>query len=76
MSGLLIKDLPEELRRKLEARAAAYHRSSSGEAIRILKSVLHDRSAPPTLDEIDQFRARGKRPLRQAIIDRARRRDR
>jgi plasmid stability protein len=76
MAGLLIKDLPKELHRKLKARAAANRRSLSGEAITILESVLHDRSGPPTLEEIDRLRTHGKRPLTQSIIDRARRRDR
>src|SRR5947209_6827093 len=35
-----------------------------------------DRSAPPTIDEIDRLRVRGERPLTQAIIDAARKRDR
>jgi plasmid stability protein len=76
MAGLLIKDLPKDVHRKLKARAAANRRSLSGEAITILESVLHDRSGPPTLDEIDHLRAHGRRPLRQAIVDLARRRER
>jgi plasmid stability protein len=76
MAGLLIKDLPKELHRRLKARAVANRRSLSSEAITILESALHDRSGPPTLDAIDRLRARGARPLRQSIIDRARRRER
>ncbi|PYQ26467.1 MAG: plasmid stability protein [Acidobacteria bacterium] len=76
MAGLLIKDLPKELHRKLKVRAQAHRRSLSSEAITILESVLDDRSGPPTIEEIDRLRAQGKRPLTQAIIDRARRRDR
>ena len=76
MSGLLIKELPKDLHRKLKARASANRRSLSGEAITILETVLHDRSGPPTLDEIDRLRVHGRRPLRQDIIDRARRRER
>ena len=76
MAGLLIKDVPKELHRKLKARASANRRSLSSEAITILESALHDRSGPPTLEQIDRLRARGQRPLRQAIIDRARRRER
>ncbi|MDP9360911.1 MAG: hypothetical protein M3P29_05600 [Acidobacteriota bacterium] len=75
MAGLLIKDLPGTLHRKLKARAAANRRSLSGEAITILESALHDRSGPPALAEIDRLRVRGARPLRQAVIDRARRRN-
>ena len=76
MAGLLIKDLPSDLHRKLKARAAANRRSLSGEAITILESALSDRSGPPRLEEIDALRTRGARPLRQTLIDRARRRDR
>ena len=76
MSGLLIKELPKDLHRKLKARAAANRRSLSGEAITILETVLHDRSGPPTLDEIDRLRVHGRRPLRQEVIDLARRRER
>ncbi|HKS22769.1 MAG TPA: Arc family DNA-binding protein [Thermoanaerobaculia bacterium] len=76
MAALLIKELPKELHRKLKTRAAANRRSLSSEAITILEAALHDRSGPPTLEEIDRLRVRGRHPLRQTIIDRARRRDR
>lgn len=76
MPGLLIKDLPKELHRRLKARAATNRRSLSSEAVTILETVLHDRSGPPSLQEIDRLRMRGQRPLRQTIIDRARRRER
>lgn len=73
MAGLLIKDLPGELHEKLKARAAANRRSLSSEAITILEKALHERSAPLTLEEIDRLRVRGRKPLTQAILDRARR---
>jgi plasmid stability protein len=76
MSGLLIKELPKDLHRKLKARALANRRSLSGEAITILETVLHNRSGPPTIEEIDRLRVHGRRPLRQEIIDLARRRER
>jgi len=76
MAGLLIKDLPDELHRRLKKRATANRRSLSSEALTILESALHDRSGPPTLAQIDRLRTRGRRPLRQAIVDRARRRER
>jgi len=72
MAGLLIKDLPGDLHRKLKARAAANRRSLSGEVLTILETALASRSASPTLEEIDRLRTRGARPLRQAVIDRAR----
>jgi plasmid stability protein len=76
MAGLLIKELPSELHRKLKTRAEANRRSLSSEAITILETALDDRSGPPTLEQIDKLRVRGRRPLTQSIIDRARRRDR
>jgi plasmid stability protein len=76
MAGLLIKDLPGDLHRKLKKRAEVHRRSLSSEVITILETTLNDRSGPPTLEEIDKLRVRGRRPLTQAIIDRARRRDR
>ena len=76
MAGLLIKDLPNELHRRLKKRAEANRRSLSSEAITILETVLEDRSGPPTLEQIDKLRMRGRRPLTQSVIDRARRRER
>jgi len=76
MAGLLIKELPSDLHRKLKKRAEAHRRSLSSEVITILENALDDRSGPPTLEEIDRLRVRGRRPLTQALIDRARRRDR
>jgi plasmid stability protein len=72
----MIKDLPKDVHRKLKTRAAANRRSLSSEAITILKSVLHGRSGPPTLAEIDRLRVHGTRSLRQSVVDRARRRER
>ena len=73
MAGLFIKDLPKEIHRKLKVRAAANRRSPSSEATVILETALHERSGPLTLAEIDRLRTRGSRPLRQSILDRARR---
>jgi len=73
MAGLLIKYLPKELHRRLKARAAANRRSLSGEAMTILETALHDRSGPPTIEEIDRLRTRGRRPLDDNVLDRARR---
>src|SRR6267378_3095475 len=61
VAGLLIKDFPKELHRKLSVRATANRRTLSGEAITILETVLNDRSGPLTLDEIDRLRAHGAR---------------
>jgi plasmid stability protein len=76
MAGLLIKDVPEDLHQKLKARAAANRRSLNNEVLTILESALHDRSRPLTLSEIERLRTRGRRPLTDAILERARKRDR
>jgi plasmid stability protein len=76
MAGLLIKDVPSELHRKLKARAAANRRSLSREALTILETALHEGSGPRTLAELDRLRVRGRRPLTDAILERARKRDR
>ena len=44
MPGLLIKDFPPELHRKLKEQAAHYHRSMTRQALVILEQAL---SAPP-----------------------------
>ena len=72
MPGLLIKDLPKDLHCLLKKRAAANHRSMSKEALLILEESLRDRAGPPTLAEIDEIRIKGKRPLSQKLLDRAR----
>jgi plasmid stability protein len=76
MAGLLIKDLPRELHKKLKTRASANRRSLSGEVLTILETALHDRSGPLSLAEVDRLRTRGKRPLTQNVLERARKRDR
>lgn len=73
MPGLLIKDLPDELHQRLQARAAANHRSLAREAIAILEIALEDRAGPPTLAEIDRLRVRGQAPLTDALLDEGRR---
>jgi plasmid stability protein len=72
MPGLVIKDLPKELHRRLKARAAASHRSMGREALVILREALDDRAGPPTLDEVDAMRVRGRAPLTDSIVEEAR----
>jgi plasmid stability protein len=76
MPGILIKDVPSELHQKLKARAEANRRSLSSEALMILEGSLDDRAGHSTLEELDRARVRGRKPLRQSVIDGARRRDR
>ena len=72
MPGLLIKDLPEELHKRLKSRAAASQRSMGREALVILRQALDDRAGPPTLDEVDAMRVTGRAPLTDAILHEAR----
>ena len=72
MAGLLIKDLPTALHRRLKERAARNRRSLTREALVILEEGLRDSAGPPPLAEVDRLRIRGARPLSQELIDQAR----
>jgi plasmid stability protein len=52
MSSILIKDIPEELHRRLREAATRDHRSLSKEVIALLEGALADRPAglPPPLE--------------------------
>ncbi|MBI5508205.1 MAG: hypothetical protein HY903_05580 [Deltaproteobacteria bacterium] len=76
MPGLLIKDLPARLHRRLRARAAAMHRSLGREALVILEEALDARAGPRGLAEIDALRQRGSRPLTDALLEAARKESR
>lgn len=47
MPGLLIKNLPEPLHRKLKERAARNRRSMTKEALYLLEMVLEQEPTPP-----------------------------
>ena len=72
MPGMLIKEIPEDLHRRLKERAAANRRSLSREVLVMLEEAVAEPAGPPTLDEIDRLRVRGARPLTQDLLDRAR----
>ena len=72
MPGLLIKDLPPALHRRLRARAAASRRSISREALVILEEALDERAGPVALEEIDALRQTGAHPLTDDLVERAR----
>ena len=72
MAGLMIRDLPCDLHERLKERARAHRRSLSKEAIVILEEALGDRAGPPLLEEVDDLRIRGARPLTQELLDDAR----
>ena len=72
MPGLLIREVSPKLHKKLKARAAAHRRSLGREALVLLEQALEDPAGPPTLEQIDDMRVRGTKPLTQDLIDRAR----
>ena len=72
MPGLLIREVPPKLHKKLKARAAAHRRSLGREALVLLEQALEDPAGPPTLAQIDKMRVRGTKPLTQELLDRAR----
>lgn len=49
MPALLIKDLPEELHRKLKEQAARHHRSMTREALMLLEQALSPRALSSTM---------------------------
>jgi plasmid stability protein len=49
MAGLLIKDFPPELHRRLKEEATRYHRSMTRQALALLEQAL----SPPTRDAAD-----------------------
>ncbi len=69
MPGLLIKDLPSELHRKLKEQAARHHRSMTKEALALLQQALEPtpevRELPPPY--------RGQIRLTDRLIDEAKR---
>ena len=76
MPGLLIREVPPELHKKLKQRARAHRRSLGREALVLLEQALEDPAGPPTLEEIDKMRVRGAKPLTQDLINRARKKGR
>ena len=72
MPGLLIKEVPVELHRRLKERAAANRRSLRREVLVILEEAVAEPAGPPTLEEIDALRVRGTRPLGVELLERAR----
>lgn len=69
---MLIKEVPDNLHRRLKERAAANRRSLSREVLVMLETAMAEPAGPPTLEEIDRLRVTGARPLTQDLLDRAR----
>ncbi|MBC7792672.1 MAG: transposase zinc-binding domain-containing protein [Clostridia bacterium] len=72
MPGLLIKNLPPSLHRRLRVSAKTNHRSLSSEALNIIEEALDERAGPPALEEVDALRQTGARPLTDKLISKAR----
>jgi len=69
MPGLVIKDLPPKLHRKLKKRAAQHHRSMTKEVLFVLEQALSEEpeaQKPPPL-------FKGRFPLTDKLLVRARR---
>lgn len=71
MASLLIRNLPDAIHVRLKERAARHRRSLSREALVILEASLKDAEGRPTLESMDRRRVRGKKPLTDAILRRA-----
>lgn len=72
MAGLLLKDFPDDLHRRLHERAVRNHRSMAKEALVILQSVLRPPAGPPRLEAVDTWRVDGAKPLTDALLEEAR----
>ncbi len=64
MPGFVIKDLPEELHRKLKEQAARHHRSMTKEVLAVLEQAFGAEAPPPF---------RGRFALTGKFLDKARR---
>ncbi len=69
MPGLVIKDFPPTLHRKLKERAQRHHRSMTREALALLEHGLDEAAQPGALPP--PFR--GRKPLTDAWLDKAKR---
>lgn len=73
MPAVLIRDVPEEMHKKLKAQAAANRRSLSREALVLLERALVDPLSTPTIEEIDALRIKPRESLDPDFLDRAKR---
>jgi plasmid stability protein len=72
MPSVLVKNIPQELHRKLKERAADNRRSLNSELLVILEGAVADAAGPPPLEVVDRLRIAGNAPLTDAILDEAR----
>ena len=69
MAGLVIKDFPAKLHRKLKQRAARQHRSMTKEVLAVLERALNEEGRPKALPP--PFK--GRLPMTDRFIGRAKR---
>jgi hypothetical protein len=70
--SIRIRDLPVDLHERLKERARTNRRSLNNEVLMILEGALGRGAWPPTIEEINNLRVRGARPLTQEMLDEAR----
>ena len=70
MPGFVIKDLPENLHRKLKAQAIRHHRSMTKEVLAVLERALSEEDRP---EEVIPPPFKGRFALTDEFIDQARR---
>jgi len=69
MPGLVIKNLPQELHRRLKERAVRHHRSMTKEVIAVLEQALETKGVAETLPPP----YKGRIALTDKLIERGRR---
>lgn len=72
MAQILLRDVPDDVHERLRQRAEANRRSMNQEAVTILEEAVRDRAGPPSLEELDALRIRGRGPLTDALLRGAR----
>ncbi len=73
MPAILIRDVPEEIHKKLKTRAATHRRSLGREALVLLEKALLESVERPTLEQIRAMRIKTSKPLTQEFFDEAKR---
>ena len=68
MPAILIRDVPEEVHKRLKERAAANRRSLGREALVLLEGALENRGKRPNLEEIDSMRGKPRKPMTREYI--------
>jgi plasmid stability protein len=72
MAGLLIREIPEDLHRKIRGLATSSGRSMAAEVVILLRDALDDGAGPPTIEQLDAIRVRGRKKLTHGLVDKAR----